>query len=186
MTRLPRGYSGINHQTIGSDILAVLKALHSPEQALGKDLSAKLQSVKPNEWYPIGVLLEALDRLDSKLGTYALKNVGWELFKLSHADAVRQAVKSAHDLLHGFDSMYHRANRGTAIGGWRLLRFDPGHAELEKTTPHHCVMEEGILQEAMRTIGVKVEVSQRECFRKGAEACVFVVTSPITDSRWTG
>jgi hypothetical protein len=41
--------------------------------------------------------------------------------------------------------MYHHANRGTGIGGWKVLRFDAGYAELEKMTPHHCVMEQGIL-----------------------------------------
>jgi len=185
-TRLPRTYVGRNHETLGSDILAVVKALHAPERPLGPLLAARLQQVKPEGWYPIGMLLEALEVLDAKLGTYALRNVGWELFQMTHAAQVRASVASAHALLHGFDGMYHRANRGEGIGGWRVLSFGPGRAELEKTTPHHCVMEEGILQEALRTIGVKAEVAQRECFRRGADACIYVVTSPVTDQRWSG
>ena len=64
------------------------------------------------------------------------------------------------------------------------LEFKPGHAELEKTTPHHCVMEEGILEEALRTLGVTAKIEQKACFRKGAEACRFVITSAITDIAW--
>lgn len=184
MERKPRGYIGINHQTVGSDILSVLKALHAPEQTLGKELAARLAAVKPDGWYPIGLLLEALDKLDQKLGTYSLRNVGWELFKLSHAEALKSVATAARDVIYGIDGMYHRANRGVSIGGWKVLKFEPGHAELEKTTPHHCVMEEGILQEALRTLGVKAEVTQRECFRQGAGACIYVIRSQVTDQRW--
>lgn len=186
MDRKPRSYIGLNHETLGSDILAVIKALHAPERALGPELTAKLKAVRPSGWYPISWLLEALEAMDQKLGTYALKNVGWKLFEMSHAENVKKVASSAHDILYGFDTIYHNANRGTSIGGWKVIAFSPGHAELDKTTPHHCVMEEGIMQEALRTIGVKAEVTQRQCFRQGAESCIFVVDSPITDARWMG
>ena len=94
-------------------------------------------------------------------------------------------MSSAHQLVHGFDGIYRSVNRGQAIGGWTVLSFEPGLAVMEKTTPHHCVMEEGILK-AMRTLGIRIEVSQKQCFRKGADACRFVLQSPVTDSRWTG
>lgn len=184
MTRRPRSYDSKNHETIGSDILAVLKALHAPQATLGPELASQLGAVKPDQWYPIDVLLQPLELLDQKLGAYGLRNVGWELFKLSHAEAVRANVKSARELLHGFDAVYRRANRGDAIGGWRVLGFGPGRAELDKTTPHHCGMEEGILEEALRTIGVPATVAQRQCFRKGADSCIFVVTTRVTDARW--
>lgn len=186
MERRPRGYVGTHHETIGSDILAVMKALHAPERALGAELAARLATVKPDVWYPIGWLLEALEAMDQRLGTFALKNVGWKLFELSHAERLKKVASSARDVLYGFDTLYRNANRGTDIGGWKVLSFGPGRAELEKTTPHHCVMEEGIMQEALRTLGVKSEVTQRQCFRKGADSCVFVITSPVTDDRWSG
>lgn len=184
--RLPRTYLGINHQTIGSDILSVVKALHAPEQSLGPALAKKLSEVKPDGWYPISVLLEALEVLDAKLGTFGLRSVGWELFRRSHAENMKKVASSAKDVLYGFDAIYHNANRGSSIGGWRVVRFEPGYAELEKTTPHHCVMEEGILEEALRAVGVTAEVSQSECFRKGADACHYVIRSQVTDERWSG
>ena len=184
--RLPRDYVGTQHETLGSDILAVLKAVTLPERTLGAELHQRLTAVRPDRWYPISLLLEALDTLELKLGSFGLRHVGWELFKLSHAEQFRQNVTSAHQLVHGFDGLYRNLNRGQAIGGWKVLTFEPGLAVMEKTTPHHCVMEEGIIEEAMRTLGIRVEVSQRQCFRKGADACQFVLRSPITDQRWTG
>lgn len=186
MDRRPKGYIGLNHQTIGSDILAVVKALHAPERALGPELAAKLQTVTADGWYPIGLLLDALEAMDQNLGTYALKNVGWKLFQLTHAEALEASGSSARDVVYGIDQMYHHANRGVGIGGWKVLTFEPGHAQLEKTTPHHCVMEEGILEEALRTLGVKAQVTQTSCFRKGDAVCLYEIRSPITDERWSG
>lgn len=184
MNRLPRGYVGINHQTIGSDILAVFNVIHAPERLLGPEMTARLKQIKPDEWYPISVLLETLDVLDKKLDSYALKNAGWKLFNLSHAENVRKSVNSARELIHGFHSLYLNANRGVRIGGWRVLSFEPGRAELEKTTPHHCVLEEGIFEEALRTVGVSARVEQSACFRQGADACIFVVNAPNPGPRW--
>jgi len=183
---LPREYVGRNHETLGSDILAVLKAVTLPERTLGPDLAKRLQAVRPDQWYPIGLLLEAFEVLAEKLGDYGLHHVGWELFKLSHADSVRANVRSAHQLLHGFHSIYRNVNRGQGIGGWKVLTFEPGLAVMEKTTPHHCKVEEGIMEEAMRTLGIRVEVNQSQCLRKGAAACHFVLRSPVTDERWNG
>lgn len=86
--------------------------------------------------------------------------------------------------LSGFDGIYRRANRGEEIGGWRILEFSPGKARLEKTTPHHCVLEEGIVSAALACVGVPATVTQASCFLSGADACVFVVNSVVTDSRW--
>jgi hypothetical protein len=186
MQKRPRGYMGINHETIGSDILSVLKAVHLPEVTLGKELAQKLSGVQPDQWYPIGLLLEALETLDRKMDAYALRSVGWNIFKMSHEENVRQVAHSARDILYGFNQIYLNANRGIGIGGWKVLGFEPGRAEMDKTTPHHCVMEEGIIQEALRAMGVRADVTQTQCFRKGAESCHFLITSSTTDERWGG
>lgn len=185
-TRLPRGYRGVRHETIGSDLLAILKVTKTPEYTLGPELAAKLAAVKMDGWYPISLMLETLEALDARLGSFGLRNVGWELFRLSHADAFRKNVHSARQFVHGFDAIYRAANRGTDIGGWQVLSFTGDSAELEKTTPHHCGMEEGIVQEALKTLGVLALVSQSQCFRKGAESCRFTIHSQTRDTRWTG
>jgi hypothetical protein len=97
-----------------------------------------------------------------------------------------QVARSAADVIYGIDGMYHHANRGSAIGGWKVLRFDPGYAELEKTTPHHCVMEQGILSGALAAVKCPGIVSQKQCFRQGADACLYVISSSFTDERWSG
>lgn len=185
-TRKPKGYVGINHTTRGGDILAVLQTIHLPEQTLGPELAARLKKVQLALWYPISDFLEMLERLDQKLGSYHLRQVGWNIFNRYHAEAVRNHVKSARQLLDGFNTMYLEGNRGTQIGGWKVLSFETGRAEVEKATPHHCHMEEGIVAEALRAVGVPAQVSQSKCFRRGDDVCVFVIETTCRDARWSG
>ncbi len=182
MTRRPRGYVGKNHETIGSDILALVKSLKLPQLTLGKDIADRLVNVSPTGWYPIAWLLEAMETLEAKLGASALRQMGQILFRMSHADRV--APPSAKAVIHGIDAMYHHANRGDDIGGWKVLRFAPGYAELEKNTPHHCVMEEGILNAALTAAGVNAAISQSQCFRKGGDVCVYKIEVARVDARW--
>jgi hypothetical protein len=195
--RWPRGYVGRNHETIGSDVLAVLRSLQHlvgendagagqkmAEQVLGSAEVARLQALDPNGWYPIGWLLELMETLDAKVGRFALLKMGRTLFRNTHEERAIKTLKCAYDVLHGFDGLYHHANRGEQIGGWRVLMFDHDRAELEKTTPHHCAMEEGIMSRALQAVGAPAIVSQSECFRLGAEACRFVVLSSSKEGRW--
>jgi hypothetical protein len=182
----PKGYLGIRHETVGSDILAVLRTLTMPEQILGGALTEKLRRIDPERWYPIETLLEPMEMLHAAIGDSGLRKMGRRLFELSHAARVKQVASSARDIIYGLDAMYHHANRGTGIGGWRVLSFAPGIAELEKTTPHRCVMEEGILDAALTCVGVPSLIRQRACIWNGAEACVLAVGSAISDRRWTG
>ena len=184
--RQPKGYRGIDHETIGSDVLSLVNAVLMPEQILGPQIMASLRLVRANEWYPIATLLDPLERLDRVLGPSSLRKIGWTLFQLSHEAPFKQSNPSARDIVYEFDTMYHRVNRGKHIGGWKVVTFEPGRAVLEKTTPHHCVMEEGIFERAFRVIDVPAVIYQTDCFRKGQDACRFVITSHVTDARWTG
>jgi hypothetical protein len=184
--RKPRGYIGKEHETIGSDILAVLQILKMPEQVLGAEEVRKLGQVAMDGWYPIEWLLDLMDKVDKELGHYGLLQMGRRLFALSHEERLVQVARSAADVIYGIDGMYHHANRGSGIGGWKVMRFDPGYAELEKTTPHHCVMEQGILTGALAAVKCPGIVSQKHCFRQGADTCLFVVSSSFTDERWFG
>ena len=186
MQKFPKRYRGHNHETIGSDILSLLDAILMPEQVLGKDLTQRLRAIQPTEWYPISTLLEPLELLDRRLGSDSIRKVGIALFKLSHEANVRRSASSARDIIYGLDGLYRAANRGADIGGWAVLEFAPGRAVVEKTTPHHCVLEEGILEAALRTVNVTASIHQRACFRKGAEACEMVISSHIVDARWSG
>ncbi|MEZ0314604.1 MAG: V4R domain-containing protein [Myxococcota bacterium] len=155
-----------------------------PQLTLGKDTSDNLASVDANGWYPISVLLEAMERIDTKLGVEGLRQMGRLLFKLSHEQRV--APKSAREVIEGLDAMYHHANRGDGIGGWRVVLFEPGLAHLEKTTPHHCAMEEGIVGAALQAAGAPCTIKQTRCMRTGSDHCLFVINSVITDHRWMG
>lgn len=180
----PRGYTGLNHETIGSDILSVVRSLKLPQLTLGNEMYAQLNACRPNSWYPIGMLLEAMERIDSKLGVDGLRQMGRLLFKMSHEAGFM--AQSAHEVVYAMDTLYHHANRGDGIGGWRVVLFEPGVAHLEKTTPHHCAMEEGIVGAALQLVGTPVTINQTRCMRRGSDHCMFVVTSVINDKRWTG
>jgi hypothetical protein len=184
--RKPKGYRGINHETIGSDILSVLRVCTLPRQVLGAQISDQLADVKPDGWYPISMLLDPMEFMAQRVGHVGLLQMGWALFKLSHEELVKKTARSGADIVFGLDDMYHHANRGQDIGGWRVMAFTPGYAKLEKTTPHHCWMEEGILAEALRAVGIAASVSQSSCFRQGADACIYEIRSPIRDERWMG
>jgi hypothetical protein len=184
--RRPRGYIGKGHETIGSDILAVLQILKMPQQVLGAEEVEKLGRVQMDGWYPIEWLLDLMEKVDKELGHYGLLQLGRKLFALSHEERLVQVARSAADVIYGIDGMYHHANRGSSIGGWKVLRFDAGYAELEKTTPHHCVMEQGILSGALAAVKCPGIVSQKQCFRQGADFCLYVISSSFTDERWYG
>ena len=184
--RKPRGYVGTGHETIGSDILAVMRALPRPESVLGQETVDRIACVKPNEFYPMGWFLDLMEELDASIGRVALVRLGRRVFSESHQERVLKTARSARDILYGIDGMYRFAHRGTEIGGWKVLLFQPGRAELEKTTPHHCAMEEGILLEALFAIGVPARIEQTKCFRAGAPSCLYVVTSVVEDARWSG
>jgi hypothetical protein len=184
--RKPKGYGGEGHETIGTDVVALLEAVLMPELVLGKDLVTSLRSLDRAGWYPIELLLGPLERLDAVLGPASLRKIGAELFRLSHEGAFRTEVKSARDAVYGIDTLYRRANRGRDIGGWRVLSFEPGVAKLEKTTPHHCVMEEGILEACFAALGIPIVLYQTRCLRKGDDLCEFHVRSHVSDWRWTG
>jgi hypothetical protein len=184
MRRLPEGYRGINHETVGSDILALPMALRFPEASLGAELYRKVSTLVPTQWYPIGVLLELTEALQAKSGSLAMRQMGRMIFDMSHKARVGPAAQSARDIVYGIDAMYHHANRGTDIGGWKVLTFEPGLAELWKNTPHHCGLEEGILLQAFSVLGIAVTIQQPVCFRNGAAACHLKIVSSVTDARW--
>jgi hypothetical protein len=89
-------------------------------------------------------------------------------------------------VIFGIDRLYHRANRGEGIGGWEVKQFRPGVAVLEKTTPHLCALEEGILLEALHTVGAESLIAQSKCMQRGDDVCLFEIHSTIRDHRWMG
>jgi hypothetical protein len=183
---IPEGYSSSDHFTLGSDIKAVLDALLMPDIVLGEALHKRVRGLEPGKWYPIELLLEVMDALDAKVGRMALLQMGRRLFAASHQTRTQEKTNSASDVIFGIDAMYHHANRGSNIGGWSVILFEPGHARLEKRTPHHCLMEEGLLSAALAAAGTPSMVTQTQCLRLGAPFCVFDVSSVISDVRWSG
>lgn len=160
--------------------------LKLPEQVLGEVEAQRLKAVQPDRWYPIEWLLSLMKVVDEKFGFYGLVGLGRRVFKESHEKKARDQLKSGRDLVYGIDSMYHTTNRGADIGGWHVRKFELGYAELEKTTPHHCSMGQGILSAGFISLGTPVTISQSQCFREGADSCIYTIHSPVVSEKWTG
>jgi hypothetical protein len=184
--RHPKGYVGQRHETKGACLLAVVRILKLPDQVLGADEARKLARLDPDGWYPIEWMHKLTDQMERELGYYGLLRMGRTLFETSHKERTANEIRSARDLVHALDGMYRTKNRGSCIGGWKVCKFDAGYVELEKTTPHHCVMEQGLVTAALASVGCPGIVNQTECFRQGGDACLFVITSSVTDERWFG
>ena len=181
--RVPTGDTGVRHETVGSDILAVYRVLQFPEMVLGEARARELAAVDPQRWYPIADLFDLVDGLAAKAGDSGLRTIGRTLMQLTHGDHGRR-MHSVREFLCGMDGMYHAANRGAGIGGWQVTRFTPGEAELDKTTAHHCVLEEGVLDAGLKLSGLTCHVEQIACLREGAPHCVYRVSSRVVDERW--
>jgi hypothetical protein len=186
LRRYPRGYLGTNHQALGSDILAAIATVPMTGQVLGAELAAELREVKPDQWYPIDLFLRVQDKIDARVGRFGLLQLGRKLFRASHVEQFKKVASSAADVVYSFDEMYRRVNRGTHIGGWEVVIFRPGLAELLKTTPSHCVMAEGIISEALVTLKIPATVEQTTCIRQGAGECRFILRSAVSDEKWMG
>jgi hypothetical protein len=182
--RWPKGYVGRGHETIGSDLLAVLGILNMPQQTLGASLHRRLREVRPDGWYPISLMFELLYTLEVSVGLEGLRQLGKKLFESSHEAYVKKTLASVEQILTGFDALYRRANRGEDIGSWSVLSLEPGFATLENTGPHHCALAEGIVHAALGAVFVRGTVTQLQCVRHGDDSCVFEVSSSVTDGRW--
>jgi hypothetical protein len=185
------------HETLAVDLLAVRGAVQwlaesdDPERTrrycrtiLGEELNQRLEQLEPTDWVPIEWLISMMNTVEAKLGPSGLRRMGRTIFLRSHSENARNHCKSARDILHAMDTLYRLCNRGVGIGGWTVLSFEPTEAVLENTTPHHCLMEEGIVVEACATFGCHVVVTQRKCVRNGDDSCVFVVTPTAPNPLW--
>jgi hypothetical protein len=165
-----RQISSIDHEILGSDALAVLQVVSLPEQTLGGPLHQRLKEVRPDGWYPVSLLTEVLETLFVRVGPNGLRQMGRKLFAATHESFVKANIASAYQLLSSFDDVYRKANRGTAIGGWKLLDFSAGKAVIEKTTPHICLVERALRSPGSIVLGYRPPFVRRSVFEKGLTA----------------
>ena len=152
---------------------------------LGVEETRRLRSVDPAAWYPIDWMLNLMAKLNHQIGHYGLVRMGRRLFEMSHQARARQSLKTARDIVYAMNAMYHNANREVSgIGGWSVVLFEPGYTELEKTTPHHCVMEQGISGRAQQG-GILLETSRRAAvFGRAPTLASIRISSAVVDERW--
>ncbi len=179
-------YENASHETLGSDLLAVLNALKFPAEVLGKYWLERLEGIDASQWYPVAIHLELQQQVLHRGGRPSLVQMGRQQFRDSHHGRLAPVLTSAGDVLTRVDRMYRHSNRGTKIGGWELLSLSAEHATLRKNTPHHCALEEGFLHEALTSVGAVVNIAQSACVLTGAKTCELELKSQLRDERWLG
>ena len=180
------GYENASHETLGSDLLAALNTLKFPVEILGKYWMERLSGIEPAHWYPVSIHLELQQQVLHRGGRAALVQMGRQQFRDSHHGRLAPVLTSAGDVLTRVDRMYRHSNRGTKIGGWEVLSLGAAHATLRKNTPHHCALEEGLLQEALASVGAVALIAQPSCVLMGGKVCELELKSQLKDERWLG
>jgi hypothetical protein len=176
----------MNHVTLGAELLAILQTMRSPEALLGEEWIARQRQIHPKNWYPVTMAAELFQQLSRRLDRGALVEMGRQLFRDSHHRRLIPHLRSVGDVVFGLNGIYHRAHRGKDIGGWEVLRFDEGRALLRKTTPTPCALEEGLLCEALHSVGAEALVVQPTCVQHGGRYCDFEISSSLKGDRWLG
>lgn len=182
--RVPRGYEGWNHETLGSDLIATFAAVNAVDPRFSEHWMPLVKTLDAHGWYPIDVLLALGIAAEERFGSELLVRIGEEIFARSHAATFRSSAATVADVAYGIDGMYRAANRGKGLGGWRVIEFTEGRALIEKTTPHPCQIEEGILGAACATLSVPVAISQTQCVRHDHDACWFALRALGPTSHW--
>lgn len=78
---------GLQHETIGSDVIAVLDVINLPELVLGKERADALKKIEASKWYPLSTLEDPVEGLHQRVGDASLLQIGSELLRISHAPA---------------------------------------------------------------------------------------------------
>jgi hypothetical protein len=182
--RVARGYEGWNHETLGSDLIATFAAVNAVDPRFSEHWMPLVKTLDAQTWYPIDVLLALGFAAEERFGPELLQCIGREIFQRSHAATFRRSAATIADLAFGIDAMYRTANRGEDIGGWRVLEFADGRTLIEKTTPHPCGIEEGILGAACASLGVAARITQVRCVREGDDTCRFELCAETPSTRW--
>ncbi len=76
-----------------------MHTMKSPEDILGAYWMARLHTIRPAEWYPIGTLIELQQQLIHRGGHASLVRMGRQLFRDSHQERLGPALRSAGDVL---------------------------------------------------------------------------------------
>jgi hypothetical protein len=170
----PAAYVGWHHETRGSDLIAAFAVVNELDPGIAAHWMPLVRTLDATQWYPIDLLLALGMAARERFGEALLRRMGERIFEVSHAPSFRASTVA--DVAFGIDGLYRAANRGDDIGGWGVVTFTDTHALIEKTTPHACLVEEGILIAACRAVGEPVELRQRTCVQQGAAACLFELT----------
>ena len=77
-------YDNPSHETLGSDLLAVLNTLKFPAEVLGKYWLERLQGIEATHWYPVSIHLELQQQVLHRGGRPSLVQMGRQQFRDSH------------------------------------------------------------------------------------------------------
>lgn len=158
-------------RVLGMTLLSFYRACTNLDYIIGTEMKAKLESVKPEGWYPFDWLCELESSI---LGAYrnpdpALRRIGEEMMYLWRESVELESGVEYLELQRECRGMHQTVQGPEAvIGRFELIEHDPQQcrAVLKSTTPFQKALEEGIISGGMKAFGdvTNLEIEYDEPF----------------------
>lgn len=128
-----------------------------------------IETVHPDEWYPLGALCEAVEDLVETAGADPVVAAGKRCGERATADA-----GTVPDALVALDAAYRRGHRGDA-GGYGFRQIGPTDGRVECSTPYPCTLDRAVVGGAAvaATDGFVRLAEASTCRDDGADRCTY-------------
>jgi hypothetical protein len=184
MTDLNQSYA--NAELLGGMLQSLWAAFPDSFQDLLKQIAAKhgLDNVAPDQWYPLGKVMESLHETEETFGYHLLRQVGEEAAARAPLSADITSIRAC---LFALNDTFRKFHRGGNVGGYEV-KEDPTASGMTKylvvaSTPYPCSLTSGYLEGYARRFGAEsgTEILVRHedsgsCRRTGGATCTYVVT----------
>jgi len=104
---------------------------------------ADLTAVEPDEWYPLGAYVDAIEAIHDVVGDHAVHALGQ---RVTRAVAFPDAVDDVPAALAALDDVYRAQHRGGDAGGYEFRQIGDEDGRIECHTAYPCAFDRGIVE----------------------------------------
>lgn len=145
--------------------------------------SAEILHVTPGDWYSLDVYVDALDDIESAVGSAVLWRAGMQLVSDPTEGDERVPTTAGHPsdtalAIEQLDEAYTAVHRGGRIGGYEFQPEGRSHGIVVSTTPYPDHFDRGVLDAAFRRPDGQTltEVATGDTFGDGSGETTFHVS----------